>query len=71
MAVIPLAGAPISFSDASLSFLPEILLVPTGRMPPNAGMNRRQFVHTTALAATASACLPLNTLPRRREAAKV
>ena len=32
-------------------------------MPPNAGMNRRQFVHTAALAATAAACLPLRTAP--------
>ena len=32
-------------------------------MTPNAGMNRRQFLQSTALAATASALLPLNTLP--------
>jgi sugar phosphate isomerase/epimerase len=31
-------------------------------MTPNAGMNRRQFLHTTALAATAGALLPLHTL---------
>jgi hypothetical protein len=45
------------------SFIQEILLVPSGRMTPNAGMNRRQFLHVTALAATAGAWLPLNTLP--------
>ena len=26
--------------------------MPCGRMPPNASMNRRQFIHTTALTAT-------------------
>jgi sugar phosphate isomerase/epimerase len=31
-------------------------------MPPNAGMNRRQFLHTTALAATAGTLLPVDTL---------
>ena len=62
MAVIPLAGAPISFAMPR-SLFQEILLVPPGRMTPNAGMNRRQFLHATALAATAGAWLPLNTLP--------
>ena len=33
-----------------------------GRMPPNAGMNRRQFLHTTALAA-AGTLVTLDTLP--------
>jgi sugar phosphate isomerase/epimerase len=32
-------------------------------MPPNTGMNRRQFIQSAAWAATASTCLPLNTLP--------
>ena len=32
-------------------------------MPPNASMNRRQFLHTTALAAAAGTFLPLRTLP--------
>ena len=32
-------------------------------MTPNAGMNRRQFLHTTTLAATAGALLPLDRLP--------
>jgi sugar phosphate isomerase/epimerase len=62
MAVIPLAGAPISFCDVSLSLFQEILLVQLGRMTPNAGMNRRKFLHATALATTAGAWLPLNTL---------
>jgi len=59
MAVIPLAGAPISFCDASHSFSPQILLVPRARIPPNAGMNRRQFIQSAALAAAASTLLPL------------
>src|SRR5512136_2688466 len=42
---------------------PQILLVERSRMTPNAGMNRRQFLHTTALAATAGTLLPLNPLP--------
>ena len=62
MAVIPLAGAPISFYDASLSFW-DILLVRRDRMPPNASMNRRQFLQSTALAAAAGTFLPLNALP--------
>ena len=62
MAVIPLAGAPISFT-VPRSLLYEILLVPTSRMTPNSGMNRRQFLHDAALAATAGALLPLNALP--------
>jgi sugar phosphate isomerase/epimerase len=40
-----------------------ILLVPNRRMTPNAAMNRRQFLHTTTLAATAGALLPLHRLP--------
>src|SRR5664280_45906 len=40
----------------------EILLVRRDRMPPNASMNRRQFLQTTTLAA-AGALLPLNALP--------
>jgi len=32
-------------------------------MTPNAGMNRRQFLHATALATAAGAVFPLNTLP--------
>jgi sugar phosphate isomerase/epimerase len=32
-------------------------------MPPNAGMNRRQFLQNAALAATASTFLPFHTLP--------
>ena len=32
-------------------------------MPPNESMNRRQFIHTAALAATASTFLPLRTAP--------
>ena len=63
MAVIPLAGAPISFSDASPFSLHEILLVQRDRMAPNTGMNRRQFLHTTVLAAAAGTLLPLNPLP--------
>ncbi len=41
----------------------EILLVPRGGMPPNAAMNRRQFLHSTAMATAAGALLPSNTLP--------
>jgi len=63
MAVIPLAGAPISFSDASRSFFEEFLLVPPARMPPNTPMNRRQFVQSAALAAAGGALLPFNHLP--------
>lgn len=37
--------------------------MPSGQIPPNADMNRRQFVRTTSLAATAGAWLPLKTLP--------
>ena len=69
MAVIPLAGAPISFSDASLSSFRQISACAARRMPPNAGMNRRQFSHATALAATAARCFPKHP-PRRRHAAK-
>ena len=62
MAVIPLAGAPISLAMPRYFLLQEFLLVPRRRMTPNAGMNRRQFLHTTALAATAGALLPLDSL---------
>jgi sugar phosphate isomerase/epimerase len=36
--------------------------VPRATIPPNEGMNRRQFVQTTALAAAAGALLPLHRL---------
>ncbi len=58
----PACGSAHLISDASLFPIAEILLVLRRRMVPNATMNRRQFVHTTALAA-AGTLLPLNTLP--------
>ena len=40
-------------------------------MTPNAGMNRRQFLHTTTLAATAGALLPLDRLPAAEKPKRV
>ena len=62
MAVIPLAGAPISLAMPRSLLFREFLLVPKRRMTPNAGVNRRQFLHTTTLAATAGALFPLDPL---------
>ena len=43
--------------------------MPCGRMPPNASMNRRQFIHTTAL--TATTLLSLRSVPAAEKAAGV